>query len=424
MATLQEFFDSLPNLRNGDAANYQLVHVASGIPVQYHTYAPNGCPVPTTQSRDRIRLLAALYAARLETNGLDGNDARAQGCVLACVREGIYKSWAIADADIVASQRVENPEYHWDDTETDDDRVTDPDVRAHFTAIDAEYLSDELAYRLIRVGMGMLACTGVVLVKTDNEHHFVDPHKAVHRAVLTQVMGRNYTTPFNLDKATFEDVACHKAAHCVSTAVAVGVARSPATRVRLLAANLGSAGVRVPALYNSESAASAMMRVAQIAKSLGEIANVNVDVTAIEAAARAVSAHPMDTPQGRSDSAATQAALMATHGEDLAFCVGMIRASCSHAGQTEPPILKAWSIRSLVDESSSAVTRGVSQMEQAFAVSRSRARRGILSGVGVFGAVAPPDTEPLPADETIAQILTAVLGSGQAAQAQAGGLAP
>jgi len=151
---------------------------------------------------------------------------------------------------------------------------------------------------------------------------------------------------------------------------------------------------------------------------------VNVDIAAIQAAVRAVSDHAMDTPRGRSDSAAAQAALIAAHGEDLAFCVGMIRASCSHAGQTDPPIMRAWSIKSLVNDSSSAVTRGVSQMEQSFSVSRSRARRGIIGGVGVFGAPAPPDTEPLPADETIAQILSAVLGSGQTAQAAAAGPVP
>lgn len=424
MATLQDFFNSLPDLRNGDAATYQIVHVASGIPEQYHTYNPEGCPIPRTECRLRIRLLAALYAVRLEDQGLDANEARAQGCILACVREGIYGSYAIAGADLVASQVVAGADHHWNGTAAADARVTDDDVRAHFVAIDENYLTDEVVYRLVRVGMGMLPCTGVVLVKTDNEHHFVDPHKSVHRAVLTQVMGRNYATPFNLDKATFEDVVCHKAAHCVATAVAVGIARRAETRVRLLASNLGSAGVRVPALYNSESAASAMMRVAQIARSLGEIANVNVDVAAIHTAVRAVSAHAMDTPQGRSDSATAQAALVAVHGEDLAFCVGMIRASCSHAGQMDPPILKAWSIKSLVNDSSSAVTRGVSQMEQSFSVSRSRARRGIIGGVGVFGAEAPPDTEPLPADETIAQILAAVLGSGQAAKAPGAGSVP
>jgi hypothetical protein len=360
----------------------------------------------------------------LAASGLDGADARAQGTVLACVREGIYSSWAIAEDDLVTAQTIANPTFYWNAEAQDDLQVTNADVRAHFVAIDDNYLPDDLVYRLTRIGMGMLACTGVVLVKTDNEHHFVDPHKTVHRTVLTQIMGRNAALPFNMDRATFEDIVCHKAAHCVLTSLAVTIARDADVKVRLQAAKLGSAAVRIPALYNSESAASAMLKVAKTAKSLGQVANVNVNVRAIETAVAAVTNGQLNTPEGRTASAEAQATLIATHGEDLAFCVGMIRASCNHAGQTDPPILKAWSIKSLVTDSSAAVTRGVEQMEQSFSVSRSRARRGILAGVGVFGAAAPADTDPLPADETIAQILSAVLGAGPAAVAPAGETVP
>lgn len=408
--SLQAFFASLPDLRNGNAGDYELVHVASGIPSQYYMIDSSTCPVQTSTIRTRVRLIAAHYASRIQAEGAAAADARAQGACLACVREGMNHSWSIAGADLVASQTVAITDWAWDPSLTGDARVTDQGIRAHYVAYDDDYMPDDVIAKLMRIGLGMLPCTGVVLVKTDFQHHFVDPHKVVHRTVLNQVLGRPHTPPFNLDVETFEDVVCHKAAHCVVSSVAAAIARNPNTRVRLMAAQLGSAAVRVPALYGPEAAAGAMLKVARMASSLGAIANVAVDITAVESAAAAVSAHRMETPEGRTAAAESQAKLVETFGEDIAFCAGLVQQSFQHAGQAGAPILQAWSVKNVMNNCSTSVTRGVVQMEQAFSVQRSQARRGIVPGVGLFGAEAPPSTDPLPADETLAQILQAVLG--------------
>jgi len=412
MATVQQFFDNLPDLRNGDPSNYVIVHVAAGIDNHYHSFLPNDCPVDRTDMSGRIRLIASHYASRIAAAGADAADARAQGLVLACVREGIYASWAITDADMIASQTVANHIWHYDEMAQGDDRVTNAGVRTHYAEYTADVLTEDLMYSLARLGMGMLPCTGVVLVKTDNQHHYVEPHKTVHKAVLNQVLGRNYVVPLGMERELFEDLACHKAAHCILTSVAVAIARNHDTKVRLDAAKLGSAAVRIPALYGYEAAAGAILKVAKVAQAVGATANVAMNITALEARVARIYQTDSTTPTGRTTGAARQAGVVEDFCEDIAFCAGMIRASSSHAGQAAPAILKAWSIKTIVSNCTASVTRGSTHMEQAFAVARARARRGIIPGVGIFGAATPADTDPLPADETLAQVLSAVLGGG------------
>lgn len=423
MATLQQFYDSLPDLRNGDAAHYDIVHVASGIPTHYHTIRADP-PFPGIAAggpgalRDRIRLSAAVYAQRIEASGVDAGLARAQGCCLAAVRQGIYRTWRIQTNELIAAQVINNADLNFNAALADADRLTDAVANAHYVAITDDYFPDAMISKLVKIGMGMLVCTGVVLVKTDNAHHFVDPHKSIHRSVLTQVLGRNYEIPLGMDKDDFEDIVCHKASHCVNTQLAIRMARSTDSKVRLRASGLGSAAVRLPAKYGSESAASAVLKVVLMGRSLGQMANVAVDTASVTRATRAVTKGEMDTPALRSESTDAQADVVERFGEDIAFCAGLVKGSCNYANREDPPILRSYCLKTIMTENAVQVTNGVNQMDQAFTVRRTMARRGIIGGVGLFGAEAPDATDPLPADETLAQILNAVFAAqGNAAAA-------
>lgn len=411
MATLQQFRNNFPDLRNGDAAAYNVVHVAAGIPAGFHTFPPEAAfPLPATDIRVRLKVIGANYARHIAAGGVDDAKARAMGLVLACVREGLYGAWVVENGEIVASQMRDVATIDYD-AAIPAPGLAEAAVIAHYNAYTEADFPDATLAKLMRVGMGMLVCTGVVLVRTACEHHFCDPHKSVHRAVLNQVMGRNYAPPFGLTREEFEDVACHKAAHCVNSARAIFEARNGDAKVRLQAANIASAGVRIPALYASEQAASAIRKVVQVAHSLGRLANVAVNVRVIENAADAVTVNEMLVPDDRTTSTERQTRLVSIHGHDIAYCAGMIAGTADQTGSDRPPVLAAYSIQAIMQEYPSAVADGTSQVSQAFQVRRSRARRGILTGAGLFGADAPEDTDPLPADETLAQVLAAVFGA-------------
>jgi len=418
MATLSEFYANLPNLRNGDADGYNILHVAAGIPASYYFLNFTTAVPGDNVIRARVCLDAAVYQSRMAATGMDANEAKAQGIVLAAVRAGMMKSWDLNAGNASAAQRVDIGVGVWDGAQaTPADRYVEAGLQARVNGYDADYVSDAMISSLMQIGMGVFVCCGVIMVRTEGLHHFVGELKAISVALGKQVFGARFEAPFGLDMTTFEDVAYHKAPHCWISDLMITAARSNETRVRLLAAKLAAAAVRVPAKYPAESGAGAISNLVKKTQTAGRLANVAVDADRIVAICDAVTVGTMATAAMRAESTRALAELIEVHSSDIAICIGLFRGICSHAGVRDPGILRAKCLVRIAADDPVMVSTGVQQMEAAIRVQREKSRRGILRGIGLFGADAPEDTEALPADETMAQILAAVVGRAAAAGA-------
>lgn len=433
MATIEALFTDLPNLRNGDAATYTVVHIAAGIPVEYHFILGTDEPDENTFHRYLIAD-SAMYSVQMAATGLDADVARKRAVVLAAVRMGIRKSWNIVGGDLIAAQRHDDAYYLARHNPNEALTAATQGAAANLLAfpleavrneVDALALMPELfepltLSRLFRLGMAMPVITGVILVKTDGQHHFIDQHKNVYRAVQRQVLGRGTPTPFDLEPEVFEDIVAHKSTHPISSARMIGWARHVDTKSRLMAAGIASAAVRVPAQYGPESAMSAITSLIRKAVSIGRAANIAVDMAAVDALlAQVFNGVALDTPDGRTLGANRAEVFVSTHGVDLARCMGILQATCDNANIQRPALMRSYALLRIVEENPSAMAEGVDQMNVFYRSQRERARRGILGGMALFGSEVPDDSNPLPTDDTMGQILAAVLGNNaQPAPAQ------
>jgi hypothetical protein len=264
----------------------------------------------------------------------------------------------------------------------------------------------------------------VILVKTEGAHHFVAPHKPVSTVLYNQAIGRDVAVPFGLTMEVFEDIAFHKTPHPVVSQAMIQAARSEENRVKLRQAGMAGAAVRMPALYPPESSASAFAAIAVKAEATGKLANVAVNSAVVVKECKDVTKGAMDTPALRSAAVDAMAAVYEARKVDIAYCAGLLSEASDAAGGTRPALLQARIVQKVMRDEFDSYARGQKQMAAAMRAERERARRGIVPGVGVFGADAPPDTEPMPADEQLAQILTAIVGAQNPAGASAGGAAP
>lgn len=433
MATIETLFTDLPNLRNGNAANYTVVHIAAGIPAEYHFILSPDIPTALTLER---HLLAdsAMYSVQMTAAGLVADVARKRAVVLAAVRMGIRKSWNIVDGDLIAAQRHDEAYYLARHVLGQALAPAGQQTPANAAAFPLAAVRDEVAAltampelfepvtlaRLFRLGMAMPVVTGVILVKTDGQHHFIDQHKNVYRAVQRQVLGRGTPIPFDLEAEVFEDLVAHKSTHPINSASMITFAREEATKTRLMAAGIASAAVRVPAQYGPESAMSAITSLVRKAVSIGRAANIAVDMVAVEALIELVfNGIDLNTPDGRRVGADRAQAFATTHGVDLARCMGILQATCDNANIQRPALMRSYALARIVEENPSSMAEGVDQMTVFYRSQRERARRGILGGMALFGSEVPNDSNPLPTDDTMGQILAAVLGNNaQPAPAQ------
>lgn len=422
MTSLQAFYDTIPDLRNGDPSTYNVLHVAAGIPARFYYLDPAAAvPDPTTDVVTYIRLVAAFYAYRITAADPSANVemARAYGLVLSCTRAGMNKAWRVAAGDLEAAQVVTPSVPIWDGSAVGDARVTVPAIREHYAAMTGDLVEESLLGGLMRLGFGTYITCGVILVRTEGQHHFVAPHKPISTVLFRQVFGKDTPPPYGLMMDDFEDIAFHKAPHPISSGAMMSAARSTDNVVRMRQARLAAAAVRLPAQYPPEASASAIAALARKAASTGRVANVAVAVDDIVEECNAVSQGDMRTPAQRSAAVDAMAALYERHKEDIAFCAGLLVAACAAASVARPKLLKAKAIERAMQDEFDALTSGQRQMDAALRVEREKSRRGIIAGVGMFGAEAPPPTEPLPADEQLAQILSAVMGNQRVPSAPA-----
>jgi hypothetical protein len=170
-----------------------------------------------------------------------------------------------------------------------------------------------------------------------------------------------------------------------------------------------------------------MVAIVRKAQGVTRAANVSMDIAAVVTAGENVVVDDMTTAAMRSESTANAQAMEVAYGEDVGFCIGCVEASCAHVNTRMPSILNSACLKRIKANHGGAVSDGRIHMEGVYRVLREKSRRGVISGIGLFGAAVPDDTEPLPADETMAQILGALVANnagGGGGRGAAGGRVP
>lgn len=415
MTSIQDFVNSLPNLANGAPESYSVVHVATGLDDMWKKIPPATILPNPADIRDHLRVVSAIYADRLARGGEAQDKALAMGTVLAAARFAIDASWDITTAKIITNQTITPADVHYDNTLAGRLRCTDADAADLYDLLLPAYVEDDIISKLMMCGQAMYATCGAIIVKSSNKHHFVAPHKVVSTCVLRQVFGRDYVPPLGLTKAEFEDVMCHKVPHVYTSANMVAVARDVASIPRLKAAGLSTAAVRIPATYPPESAAGAVRTLIIKAVSCGNSANVAMNTQGVLNDLDNVRIDGIGTPQQISALEDQMAHFVSQNKYSIARCCGLIRGAAEGSSVSAPPIFRAYSIKSIEEECDMEVVEGKMQMAAALRAARERNRRGIVPGMGLFGAAPPADTDPLPADEVMAQVLAAVIGNNAAA---------
>jgi len=414
------FFRQVPDLVNG--ADTDLVHIYVGaglgepwrwVPDAMFALIVTGEGITVTDASVRTRVVAeaVFHSLALTADGTPEARARGSALLLAAGRVSMRRAWGIADADVVATQVMD---------------VTVPpvvigagvagraagltaagqapaDVTANitFAAYNTEFallatmydlLADGAILAAMQAGVGMLASNGVTLVTT-LIHHYVSPHKQICDAVYLQFFRDDIDLPAGMSVEQTKDVVCHKTAHVVETARAVGVARSPDARRRLEIIGQGAATVRMPAKFEAERAAEALQAVVRKGASATANANVAVDQDPVNDLVTAVSATMTANPnaQGTLLAKAQVATFKSTYGYGVAWLAGYLNAMYNDiaAKPRARSAINARTLEGLIEDFEEAYAEGNSHFSLAMKWRKARAKEGFLDGQGLFGAAVP-----------------------------------
>lgn len=415
-------------LRNGAVASMVPIHLATGIHAGY-TWILSGAvrnvggAAPDDNVVELYRL-AALYSVALERAETTQEKRNHKALTLAASRLAIAAHWDVKTEDFIANQ-TSGLTGLW--KPTDADKIGSFAAAAEATVFTAEKVSaavdalpamteavdaagtvwaDYIA-STGRAAIGMPVATGVVLVKT-RSHHFVEPHKGVAQAIIRQVFGPNFVGTLHLSREDFEDVVCHKASHPFKTEVLTQWARDKTVKARLVAANLASAAVRVPAKTDPEAMMSSVLKLISMVSTVAGDANVNIGNIMETAEATEVKVKAELESITNQGGVATAQDVVNTwvNANDfgIATMYGMVSemvddavagGGATSAGTT---ILRAYGLRRIAADNPAAVAKGRAIMSDARNWSRERSRAGNLMGTGLFGAE-PPEVRTPPAGE-------------------------
>jgi hypothetical protein len=393
-------FSQIPDLMNGDAAGLTPIYLSPGIPDMWKWVVPNLTAVATaTDLMNAVLEVATIMVRRAD----DPNDQVTQmSCLLvALARVSVTRAWNLTGADLETTQKVTVapnalasghtnlvPAY----AEPGPGAATDKD--ATYSALAALVTDEVRAFmtNLVKMAIGLPAAVGCSLVAS-NGHHFVPTTAVIFRAISRQVFQTTTLTAPLMDATTTEDAIYHKAMHPIKSGVLVWIARNAACKQRITSSGLGSAAVRMPALYPTEKSAGAILAIVRKAIAASTEHNVNGDVSVIELAAEDVRIDT-DSPitaSVLSDSQDALARLEQSYGEHVAWCAGYLTAMMENTnvrGGTST-VLRAYSVKRIITDNEASFASGSQWYSIATRWRRQVITNGDLPGVGLFGAAAP-----------------------------------
>lgn len=395
-------YEQLPDLMNGDAVTLTPIYLSPGVEAMWKWVIPNAGPRTTNEELINAVLEVATMMCLAAGDPNDRN-VRMASLIVAMARLIVTRSWNIAMADLEPAQRVVIPAAQLESGHTNlvpDYAADGPGTiaivakNAMYTELAGMFDADVSAFmvKLTLLAMGLPAMVGCSLV-TSNGHHFVPTTAHIFRAVAHQVFQNKTPSAPGLDSAMTEDAMYHKAMHPIKTGVLVWIARNPACKQRINSSGLGSAAVRMPALFASEKSASAIVAVVRKALAASTEHNVSGNAQVIINAAADVTIEP-DVPITAgvlSNSQDALAALEQTYGEHIGWCAGYLTAMMENANTQggTATVLKAYSIRRIISDNEASYASGSQWYGIATRWRRQVISAGDLPGVGLFGETAP-----------------------------------
>lgn len=410
------------DMRNGAVNTIRPIFLTGGLPSAYHWVGewsindPNAGTAAALTDENFLFVVAAIYSAALAGTVADPTKRRSTAMLLAAGRRAVTLDWMITQADVVPTQ-LSAVSVTYDATANDAITINTPHtnvmvtsavVSAEFAAMAATDEVTEALTKAMKIGAATPVTQGVVLVQT-GQHHFVESHYSVFRAVVKQVYGQANVTVLALDQTEYEDVMGHKVSHPIKSELMMTWARSEAVKIRFIAAAFESPVVRVPAKTDSESAMSAVGKILGRTETTMKRFNVGIGNIVAEVNDKMVSlsndiaANP--SVEARAPIEAAAVAEMEKMSAGIAFSYGFYLAMLDDSERREAgeSLSKSKFLRRMGTEEFGMRDEGRQAYDLGRKYFRAQVREGYLPGVGLFGAETPARLTPIEAVNSTAR---------------------
>lgn len=408
--SLFRVFQQLPDLMNGDETTFHSIFVTAGLSTEYHWIDKKNLlemtadPTPDEYKASVVRE-AAIHMVLMSKSAAIGTKASLFAVMLAVSRATIRRCWGIADNDIISTQLYSEDLKIGTNGKMASDVATFGTVKdfedattAVTTIYDAH--ANDLLSKVAQCAIPMPACNGYVLVNTQT-HHYVPTHRVACDIVVKQIFQQDMPDSSLVDSSELHDLICHKAAHPISSAVLVWLARSPEVKARIMLVGHGGAAARLPAKFAPERAAGAIEALIVRAKLAAAPSNVAVDTSEVEQLVKSVEAKFATNPTARSlvDAHDEVEKFKSKHGPTIAFLAGFLKGQLETASiaTKDQTMLNAQSVMHVCKDNGASFAEGLDHYALASKWRKTKAKEGYLAGYGFFGANAPDDLTP--ADE-------------------------
>lgn len=356
---------AIPNIRNGALADITSAAPREYIPRSYRWSVVGG--LPTAEMPAYVEVVCRAQFVTLCDGNYGAMDeparvlARRKAIVMGSIRAAVAAAYQLVENDMQATEVTSSPRAVGGAVGA----RTLVDVPGSAVAaaaawngwVDATDAERTVMNALMYLGIGVPALQGFSLVRFG--HHFLStggdapkkPWVALVKQVRASVPEAVHTW---MDYEWFQDVAFHKACHPISPATKQAWAKDPATKARLVTANLGSAAVRLPATPPDFEQAKAALSLLQKAKPSLEGMSITINLAGLLASADAVAR--ADPGQPTRDAVAAAVHLVEAHAPRVAYAAGIV--AKIHETGAPSSLLTAFSIRRLVRENQESYDAG------------------------------------------------------------------
>jgi hypothetical protein len=210
---------------------------------------------------------------------------------------------------------------------------------------------------LLFLGLAVPVLQGISLIQSG--HHYLPTTQKIFAGTRKQVIdsARQTTRDWVAARgAEFANLAFHTACHPINPALKRRYAKNADIGTRLRLAGLGAAAIRIPALPSDAQGGKAAIAVMQKAGAVVRAMKHTITWDQGEALIRAVETAAEGEPE-RGAVSAVQAWLV-TFSADVAFCSGIVQYLAEQSTQLRETTLDAFSIKKIMADRSSDVTRG------------------------------------------------------------------
>lgn len=365
----------MPDMRNGNLNVIASVAPASTIPDAYRWPLITNITGPLAIANIDVYIRLAFGQLGATPN------ARNLAIILGTCRAVAQSAWLIANNELIVAETVPavcaangaGDGLEW----TVNNNAGTPELAAaHGMAIlTPEEL--EVVKTLVWISVAVPPLQGLSLTETG--HHFIPPTRRYFLSTLKQV---TTSAPPEVSAwiaamgPSFEDALFHKATHPIAVALKTGLAQAVGTKAKLIAANLGAAAVRIPAVPGDVKAAQAYLAVCNKAAPTivagGGSVNMASLVPLIAAVAGAVPG------AARMVAVARLTAETERRAAGAAFCFGVVEEELEAAGMANHSITRAFSLKKLRDEHTTDYNLGRTLYKQVKAKRKQDADAGTI----------------------------------------------